>query len=99
MTAVLALLGAATVALMYVMVSRAQQGARGAAVRERAVLAVVSVAVAAVGVWGALKIAHDYSGGDGFMWAFLIVGVLCPIIDKHKGRLVGLLGDRNTTSV
>jgi hypothetical protein len=88
----LALLGAVTVSVMYVMISRFQYSVRGStSIIKRVVITAANVIVALVGVWGAVKIAHTYRGGNGFMWAFLVVGVLCPFVDRHKGKLRSII--------
>src|SRR5258708_5434471 len=77
-------LGAMVVLVMYLIVSRFWYAVREPTTMvERVGLTAVSVLVVLTGVWAAAKIAHDYRGGNGFAWAFMVVGILCPIVKKQ----------------
>lgn len=83
-----ALLGSVTATVMYVMISRFQGAVREpTTIMERVVVTGANVSAVLVCISGAVRISHEYRGGSGFMWAFLVVGVLCPLVDRQKRRL------------
>jgi cellobiose-specific phosphotransferase system component IIC len=89
MTIGLAVLGAMVVLVMYLILSRFQYTVRESTTTvERVGLAAVNVFVALTGIWAAAKIAHDYAGGKGFTWAFIVGGILCPIVGKQLNRRI-----------
>ena len=88
MTIGFAALGAMVVFVMYLIVSRFWYTVReSTTIVERVGLTAVSVLVVLTSISAAAKIAHDYRGGNAFTWAFMVVGILCPIVEKQMNRL------------